>query len=165
MKDIIIQGKKVNYGLTPFIIAEGGVNHNSDLDLAIKLIDAAAEAGADAIKFQIVSEKIGGEIKKLYPELGEYAEVVSLAEVLRNSIPSKQELEKRFEHYITIDGKVSTEPDIERAKEDAGIELQTQKSTKGILLKEALHTKGYTWEKFLSCLPRKMLTSLRAEMS
>ncbi|KKS95707.1 N-acetylneuraminate synthase [Candidatus Giovannonibacteria bacterium RIFCSPLOWO2_01_FULL_43_160] len=52
MKDIIIQGKKVNYGLTPFIIAEGGVNHNSDLDLAIKLIDAAAEAGADAIKFQ-----------------------------------------------------------------------------------------------------------------
>src|SRR3989344_7122089 len=52
MKDIIIQGKKVNYGLTPFIIAEGGVNHNSNLDLALKLIDSASDAGADAIKFQ-----------------------------------------------------------------------------------------------------------------
>jgi len=52
MKDLIISGYKVNYGLPPFIIAEGGVNHNSNLDLALKLIDAAAETGADAIKFQ-----------------------------------------------------------------------------------------------------------------
>lgn len=35
-----------------FIIAEAGVNHNGDERLAIKLIDAAIEAGADAIKFQ-----------------------------------------------------------------------------------------------------------------
>lgn len=35
-----------------FIIAEAGVNHNGDLDLARRLVDAAAEAGADAVKFQ-----------------------------------------------------------------------------------------------------------------
>jgi N,N'-diacetyllegionaminate synthase len=34
------------------IIAEAGVNHNGDLSLARKLIDAAAEAGADLVKFQ-----------------------------------------------------------------------------------------------------------------
>lgn len=34
------------------IIAEAGVNHNGNFDLAIKLIDAAKTAGADAIKFQ-----------------------------------------------------------------------------------------------------------------
>ena len=34
------------------IIAEAGVNHNGSLDLAKKLIDAAAEAGADYVKFQ-----------------------------------------------------------------------------------------------------------------
>jgi len=34
------------------IIAEAGVNHNGDLELAKKLIDAAAEAGADLVKFQ-----------------------------------------------------------------------------------------------------------------
>lgn len=35
-----------------FIIAEAGVNHNGDVGRAIELIDAAAEAGADAVKFQ-----------------------------------------------------------------------------------------------------------------
>lgn len=35
-----------------FIIAEAGVNHNGSFDLARQLIDAAAAAGADAVKFQ-----------------------------------------------------------------------------------------------------------------
>lgn len=34
------------------IIAEAGVNHNGTIDMAISLIDAAAEAGADIVKFQ-----------------------------------------------------------------------------------------------------------------
>lgn len=35
-----------------FVIAEAGVNHNQRLDFALKLVDIAAEAGADAVKFQ-----------------------------------------------------------------------------------------------------------------
>lgn len=35
-----------------YIIAEAGVNHNGELDLARQLVDCAAEAGADAVKFQ-----------------------------------------------------------------------------------------------------------------
>ncbi len=34
------------------IIAEAGVNHNGEIPLALRLIDVAAEAGADAVKFQ-----------------------------------------------------------------------------------------------------------------
>lgn len=35
-----------------FIIAEVGINHNGDMEIAKKLIDVAKEAGADAVKFQ-----------------------------------------------------------------------------------------------------------------
>jgi sialic acid synthase SpsE len=37
---------------TPYIIAEAGVNHESDMNIAYRLIDEAREGGADAIKFQ-----------------------------------------------------------------------------------------------------------------
>lgn len=35
-----------------FIIAEAGVNHNGDIEIAKKMVDVACEAGADAVKFQ-----------------------------------------------------------------------------------------------------------------
>jgi N,N'-diacetyllegionaminate synthase len=38
-----------------FIIAEAGVNHNGSLDEALRLVDAAAACGADAVKFQTFS--------------------------------------------------------------------------------------------------------------
>jgi N,N'-diacetyllegionaminate synthase len=41
----------MNYNKT-FIIAEAGVNHNGSVEMAFQLIDVAAAAGADAVKFQ-----------------------------------------------------------------------------------------------------------------
>jgi N-acetylneuraminate synthase len=38
-----------------FVIAEAGVNHNGDADLAVELVEAAIDSGADAIKFQTFS--------------------------------------------------------------------------------------------------------------
>ena len=38
--------------MSVFVIAEVGINHNGSLDIAKQLIDAAAEAGCDAVKFQ-----------------------------------------------------------------------------------------------------------------
>ena len=45
-----------------FVIAEIGINHNGSLDIAKKLIDIAATAGCDAVKFQKRS------VEKLYPK-------------------------------------------------------------------------------------------------
>jgi len=49
---INIGERKIGVGYPVYIIAEAGVNHNGDVDLAMKMVDAAADAGADAIKFQ-----------------------------------------------------------------------------------------------------------------
>jgi len=45
------------------IIAEAGLNHNGQFDLAIKLIDIACEAGTDTIKFQTSIPKLGVSTK------------------------------------------------------------------------------------------------------
>lgn len=47
-----IDGHEIREGGPVFIIAEAGVNHNQQLDIALQLVDIAAEAGADAVKFQ-----------------------------------------------------------------------------------------------------------------
>jgi N,N'-diacetyllegionaminate synthase len=52
MQAIYIAGRPVGPGHPTFIIAEAGVNHNGDTAIAYRLIDAAAAAGADAVKFQ-----------------------------------------------------------------------------------------------------------------
>ena len=47
-----IAGRPVGAGHPCFVIAEAGVNHNGELSLAHRLVDVAADAGADAVKFQ-----------------------------------------------------------------------------------------------------------------
>ncbi len=47
-----IAGRHVGEGYPVYIIAEIGINHNGDLDIAKRLVDAAILAGCDAVKFQ-----------------------------------------------------------------------------------------------------------------
>lgn len=51
-KVVEINGKRIGATERTFVIAEAGVNHNGDMVLAKKMIDAAVNAGADAVKFQ-----------------------------------------------------------------------------------------------------------------
>lgn len=60
--EINIAGRLVGKGHPVFIIAEAGANHHGDIANALKLIDVAAEAGADAIKFQhLTHDKIAAD--------------------------------------------------------------------------------------------------------
>ncbi len=52
MEKLSIGTRLVGPGELPYIIAEIGANHNGDMDLCKKHIDAAKESGADAVKFQ-----------------------------------------------------------------------------------------------------------------
>ena len=63
-----IGNKKIGKNYPVFIIAEAGINHNGDLNIAKKLIKQASKCGADAIKFQtITADELFS--KKMNPEL------------------------------------------------------------------------------------------------
>lgn len=51
-KEIMINTRKIGNGHPTYIVAEMSANHNQDFDQAVKIIHAAKEAGADAIKLQ-----------------------------------------------------------------------------------------------------------------
>lgn len=55
LKIIEIQGRKIGEGFPCFVIAEAGINHNGDIDMAMELVKMAKEVGADCIKFQTFS--------------------------------------------------------------------------------------------------------------
>jgi len=62
MRKIKIGNKQVGEGEATFIIAEAGSNHNGKLEQAKKLIDVAADAGVDAVKFQLF------KAERMYPK-------------------------------------------------------------------------------------------------
>lgn len=69
-----------------FIIAEAGVNHNGELDKALQLVDIAADAGADAVKFQTyrpegVVTKRGGMAKYQEKNLGQQISQLEMIKV------------------------------------------------------------------------------------
>jgi N-acetylneuraminate synthase/N,N'-diacetyllegionaminate synthase len=69
MRKIKIGNRYVGEDEPVFIIAEAGVNHNGNLAMAKKLVDAAKDAGADAIKFQVFKAE---RLASKYAEKPEY---------------------------------------------------------------------------------------------
>jgi sialic acid synthase SpsE len=81
MSEFTIGGRPVGGKASPFMIAEAGSNFNQDLDTARRLIDVAAEAGADAIKFQLFRAHI------LYPNGGELHDIFKSIELNPDWVP------------------------------------------------------------------------------
>src|SRR5262249_13629616 len=69
MTTIEVAGRRIGDGTSVFLIAEAGVNHNGDLGLALELVAAAADARADAVKFQTFDP---GELASAAAPLAEY---------------------------------------------------------------------------------------------
>ncbi len=57
-RELIINGQRINDEADCYVVAEIGHNHQGDVDTAKKLISAAKECGADAVKFQKRNNKL-----------------------------------------------------------------------------------------------------------
>lgn len=65
-------GRAIGDGHPCFVIAEAGSNHNGNLEHALRLIDVAADAGADAVKFQVF------RAERLYPRSAGFSDYLKL---------------------------------------------------------------------------------------
>ncbi len=90
MQNQIKIGEKIIGSQNPcFIIAEAGVNHNGDVALAKKLIGAAVEAGANAVKFQTFKTE---NVVTLTAEKAEYQKTTTGATESQYEMIKKLEL-------------------------------------------------------------------------
>jgi len=79
--ELTIGGTRVGGAAAPYVIAEAGSNFNQDLDTARRLIDVAAEAGANAVKFQLFCADA------LYPNGGELYDIFKSIELNADWVP------------------------------------------------------------------------------
>jgi N-acetylneuraminate synthase len=95
MDSFEIGDRRVGTDEPTFVIAEAGSNHNGDLETAKELIDVAAEAGADAVKFQTFRAedlyvKDSGEVEYLDDDRSIY-EIIESMEMPYEWIPELYE--------------------------------------------------------------------------
>ncbi|GAB1266421.1 N-acetylneuraminate synthase family protein [Aurantivibrio infirmus] len=70
MPEFAIKGRKIGPNFKPLVIAEIGINHGGNLDVAKQMVDAAVAAGAEIIKHQthIVEDEMSAAAKNIQPE-------------------------------------------------------------------------------------------------
>jgi N-acetylneuraminate synthase/N,N'-diacetyllegionaminate synthase len=93
-----IGGRHVGSGHPCFVIAEAGVNHNGDVAMAAKLIDAAVAAGADAVKFQTFS---ADRLANPTAPKAAYQKVTTAAEESQHAMLKRLEL-KPQDHWLLM---------------------------------------------------------------
>jgi len=81
-----------------FIIAEAGVNHNGDIRTAYKLIDAAFDAGCDAVKFQTwITDKVYSADKSIKPD---YQQLTTSSE--ESEYQTIKNLELSYDQFVDL---------------------------------------------------------------
>tara|TARA_B110000483_G_C18140931_1_gene521405 strand:+ start:256 stop:1296 length:1041 start_codon:yes stop_codon:yes gene_type:complete len=94
-----ILNRKVGSDEPPLVIVEIGINHEGDIDLAIQMVDAAIDAGAEVIKHQthIIEDEMSEEAKNVIPGNTN----VSIYEVMKRCALDENDEKKLMNHVIS----------------------------------------------------------------
>jgi N,N'-diacetyllegionaminate synthase len=79
------------------IIAEAGVNHNGNINLALKMVDEAKNAGADIVKFQTAKPEL---VISKFAEKAEYQKITTDSD--ESQLEMCKKIHLKFEDYIQI---------------------------------------------------------------
>lgn len=101
---IRIENKIISNYSPTFIVAEVGANHNGNLELAKKSIDAAVECGVDAVKFQTYTTEELLSNKKGIVVYGKEGEVSETVQQMFDKVTLKREFHKEIYNYAKNKG-------------------------------------------------------------
>ena len=93
-----IAGRKIGSQYAPLIIAEIGINHNGNINIAKEMIDSAQRAGVEVIKHQthIVEDEMSEEAKSVIPG----NTTVSIYDVMKRCALNERDEKKLMDHIV-----------------------------------------------------------------
>jgi len=112
---IEIAGRKIGIDYPPLVIAEIGINHGGNLQVAFEMVDAAKRAGVEVVKHQthIVADEMSGAAKKVIPGNAN----ISIYEIMDNCSLNEEE-EYKLKGYVENKGMLFISTPFSRAAAD-----------------------------------------------
>lgn len=109
---IEIQGRKIGKDYEPLVIAEIGINHNGDINIAKSIVDAAYRAGVEVIKHQthIIDDEMSKIAKYILPGNAD----ISIYDVMKKAALSEKE-ELELKEYVESKGMIFISTPFSRA--------------------------------------------------
>lgn len=113
--EISISGRRVGPAHGPLVVAEIGINHDGDLEVACEMVDAAKRAGVEVVKHQthVVDDEMSGAAKKVVPGNAD----VSIYQIMERCALSEDD-ERRLKDHVEASGMIFISTPFSRAAAD-----------------------------------------------
>ena len=115
MPEIAIGPRRAGPAYVPLVIAEIGINHEGNLDVARQMVDAAKRAGVEVVKHQthVVGDEMSGAARRVVPGNAK----VSIYEIMERCALSEDD-ERRLKEYVESKGMIFMSTPFSRAAAD-----------------------------------------------
>jgi N-acetylneuraminate synthase len=119
--ELLISGRKIGINYPPVVVAEIGINHEGSLDVAIAMVDAAIDAGAEIVKHQthVIEDEMSEEARNVIPGNAD----VSIYEIMKRCALDESD-ELTLMDYVQARGAIFISTPFSRAAADRLINFE-----------------------------------------